>query len=477
MSTIPQIHRGYTLVVLLALSLLLSLWWTPASAQEFIRNDDELFRTAHRAYTNQEWLKAAMYLQAYIQRDPVLMRNDSQHAHQVRVALAHSQDRIDTEIGDLKRLVNRWIAEVNRIQQECRSQCRNVTFTGSSVSGLEVVSSPPNLELPSTGGHQSYPIVCRGGGDMLFTYAAWSNLSSRPQVWILFKKAGRNVGHSWENIRTLSPGHCSWLDRLVGVNEPDRIVLRHPEFRPEEFAISWSNGQVGTIAASGFAADGTQSSSPMSLLPLLPLPTDEGMVAGTDRPSRATAVLVDSLQSSEWVQTFEVYNDGRGNFIATGTGKHSHVSNQFPLYRTFNESLNVRSGPGTNSAIVGQIPHPGQGIEITGSGVAVTDSLWVPVRYQLLTGWVNSYYLMEQGNLPEYDLAYVRPLFVKSPVLRGIDVRVVQRRLSELDYTVGSIDGVYGKQTELAVVNFQRDNGLQVDGVAGPQTFQKLFSR
>lgn len=36
-------------------------------------------------------------------------------------------------------------------------------------------------------------------------------------------------------------------------------------------------------------------------------------------------------------------------------------------------------------------------------------------------------------------------------------------------------DGIYGQQTRAAVMKFQRDNGLQVDGIAGIQTLGKLF--
>ena len=38
-------------------------------------------------------------------------------------------------------------------------------------------------------------------------------------------------------------------------------------------------------------------------------------------------------------------------------------------------------------------------------------------------------------------------------------------------------DGVFGPNTDLAVRNFQRTNGLGVDGIAGPNTFEKLFLR
>jgi peptidoglycan hydrolase-like protein with peptidoglycan-binding domain len=40
-----------------------------------------------------------------------------------------------------------------------------------------------------------------------------------------------------------------------------------------------------------------------------------------------------------------------------------------------------------------------------------------------------------------------------------------------------SPDGVFGAQTDASVRNFQRANGLTVDGIAGPNTWERLFQR
>ncbi|SCY69181.1 spore cortex-lytic enzyme [Alkaliphilus peptidifermentans] len=53
---------------------------------------------------------------------------------------------------------------------------------------------------------------------------------------------------------------------------------------------------------------------------------------------------------------------------------------------------------------------------------------------------------------------------------RGDDVREVQTRLQRWGYYDGPISSVYGPQTFEAVKDFQRANGLTVDGVVGPQT-------
>ena len=57
---------------------------------------------------------------------------------------------------------------------------------------------------------------------------------------------------------------------------------------------------------------------------------------------------------------------------------------------------------------------------------------------------------------------------------RGSEVAELQKRLQMLGYVVGPIDGIFGPQTEARVRLFQRERGLQVDGIAGPQTIGLL---
>lgn len=56
------------------------------------------------------------------------------------------------------------------------------------------------------------------------------------------------------------------------------------------------------------------------------------------------------------------------------------------------------------------------------------------------------------------------------------DVHGRQRRLSMLGYELGKPDGVWGKESDRAALNFQGDEGLSPDGVVGPQTGPKLRS-
>jgi peptidoglycan hydrolase-like protein with peptidoglycan-binding domain len=59
---------------------------------------------------------------------------------------------------------------------------------------------------------------------------------------------------------------------------------------------------------------------------------------------------------------------------------------------------------------------------------------------------------------------------------RGSDVSELQRRLNELNFNAGAIDGSFGPKTLSAVKSFQKSRGLAVDGVVGPQTRAALYA-
>lgn len=101
-----------------------------------------------------------------------------------------------------------------------------------------------------------------------------------------------------------------------------------------------------------------------------------------------------------------------------------------------------------------------------------------------------------KGQLPWYggdldlDIAYMTPaawdkyakanpvLMKDKPVLRrgnrGEEVRELQTLLSDKGYTV-LVDGIFGDKTYEAVKAYQADHDLQVDGVVGSKTWDKLI--
>ena len=61
--------------------------------------------------------------------------------------------------------------------------------------------------------------------------------------------------------------------------------------------------------------------------------------------------------------------------------------------------------------------------------------------------------------------------------MEGDDVALMQKRLFQLGYYLGEIDGVFGLGTRTAVYGFQRAHKLEkIDGKAGPETLGRMFS-
>lgn len=68
-----------------------------------------------------------------------------------------------------------------------------------------------------------------------------------------------------------------------------------------------------------------------------------------------------------------------------------------------------------------------------------------------------------------------RPIVVASGE-RGELVGLVQRTLNDRGFDCGTADGIFGKNTEAAVMSFQREHGLDDDGIVGPDTAHELFA-
>ena len=59
---------------------------------------------------------------------------------------------------------------------------------------------------------------------------------------------------------------------------------------------------------------------------------------------------------------------------------------------------------------------------------------------------------------------------------RGNSVKELQKKLNSLGFNAGVVDGIFGTKTRSAVMDFQRKNGLVVDGIVGKATQSKLDS-
>lgn len=103
-----------------------------------------------------------------------------------------------------------------------------------------------------------------------------------------------------------------------------------------------------------------------------------------------------------------------------------------------------------------------------------TSSLYVNTNM----GVVNLHHLERfDGNVedsaPKTGNPYDEPVATIKLNMKGNGVRWVQYQLNLRGYKL-VVDGIAGKMTIGAVLDFQRKNGLKMDGMVGPQTRQKL---
>jgi N-acetylmuramoyl-L-alanine amidase len=67
-----------------------------------------------------------------------------------------------------------------------------------------------------------------------------------------------------------------------------------------------------------------------------------------------------------------------------------------------------------------------------------------------------------------------RLLFLRRPMMRGEDVAELQSRLGSLGFDTGKVDGIFGPDTEAAVIDFQHNRHLAEDGKVGPEAVTEI---
>lgn len=67
-----------------------------------------------------------------------------------------------------------------------------------------------------------------------------------------------------------------------------------------------------------------------------------------------------------------------------------------------------------------------------------------------------------------------RLLFLRRPMMRGEDVSELQSRLNSLGFDAGKVDGIFGSETEHAVLEFQGNRALAEDGKVGPAVVTEI---
>jgi N-acetylmuramoyl-L-alanine amidase len=67
-----------------------------------------------------------------------------------------------------------------------------------------------------------------------------------------------------------------------------------------------------------------------------------------------------------------------------------------------------------------------------------------------------------------------RLLYLRTPYHKGDDVKELQLALNTIGFNTGTVDGIYGRSTERAVREFQKNYGLTRDGIFGPSVLKAM---
>ena len=109
-----------------------------------------------------------------------------------------------------------------------------------------------------------------------------------------------------------------------------------------------------------------------------------------------------------------------------------------------------------------------------GGGMIIHCSAGVQTGNTQDTAW--THYAVPEGL---YEETPTEPLTVYRNLKKGSqgeDVKALQVRLNEMGYDCGDADGIYGTKTRAAVMQYQLEAGLTVDGIAGEKTQTALFA-
>jgi uncharacterized protein YgiM (DUF1202 family) len=139
-------------------------------------------------------------------------------------------------------------------------------------------------------------------------------------------------------------------------------------------------------------------------------------------------------------------------------------------------SLNIRKSASADSDVVGVLR---EGTRVT---IKDTSGSWYKITSGSKSGYVYKKYI-ELGDSGSSSSSSSKSSSSSSssggtcgPGDHGDAVKKVQKKLKNLGYYSGGIDGDYGNGTKTAVKDFQRRNGLSVTGSVNSKTLSKLNS-
>jgi peptidoglycan hydrolase-like protein with peptidoglycan-binding domain len=129
-------------------------------------------------------------------------------------------------------------------------------------------------------------------------------------------------------------------------------------------------------------------------------------------------------------------------------------------------------GPETESAV--KAFQKANGLEVDGIVGTLT---WAALFNEGDDGEDDSHEVPQEPETPaEPAVKYTRLLKnTGKPYMNGADAKAVQTALLAAGYDPKGVDGSFGPNTEAAIKAYQAKNGLEVDGIVGPETWAKLM--
>ncbi len=116
-------------------------------------------------------------------------------------------------------------------------------------------------------------------------------------------------------------------------------------------------------------------------------------------------------------------------------------------------------------------------------GLTGVDGVFLGKTQEAVRSFQSSEQLAEDGIVGDLtwsalvDATFIlgdRMLYLRLPHLHGHDVGVLQRALNTLGFSCGAPDSIFGRFTERAVREFQRNCGQPADGIVGPETVRSV---